>query len=384
MAADARDPDLAPFVGDVHLGDSFVIARPSRGVASLGYLTAMERDEAGRTGLKLLTPESLGLLELSRDAASESELWARILDRALGAAGLEPGRVGLAGRFPAGTVHAACSRLAEAGWRFEAAHELLRALRKSKTEEELASIRRTAAATVTAFRATASLLADSGRGEGGLELGNEPLTAGRLRAEIRSVFADRGLEQPHGNIVAGGRDAAVPHTQGASDRQLRPHESIVVDLYPKGRLFADCTRTFCVGSVPPELEQAHRAVLAALKRAQAAVRPGVAGWDLQLEVCESLGEVGYATPLSDPETTRGYVHGLGHGVGLELHEYPTFRKDRDEAGLLAEGDVFTPEPGLYDPQAGYGVRLEDLCDLGGTGLEILTDLPYALDPRAWT
>ena len=65
----------------------------------------------------------------------------------------------------------------------------------------------------------------------------------------------------------------------------------------------------------------------------------------------------------------GKVHGLLQVVVVQ-----------DEGGRL----VFTLEPGLYDPQAGYGVRLEDLCDLGGTGLEILTDLPYALDPRAWT
>jgi len=82
--------------------------------------------------------------------------------------------------------------------------------------------------------------------------------------------------------------------------------------------------------------------------------------------------------------TRGYVHGLGHGVGFELHEAPSFRASAGpKEGVLELGDVFTLEPGLYDPEEGFGVRLEDLVTLGEGGLENLTPLPYALDPRDW-
>ena len=91
------------------------------------------------------------------------------------------------------------------------------------------------------------------------------------------------------------------------------------------------------------------------------------------------------TQLSDPGTTTGYVHGLGHGVGFEVHELPHFRSVGPSATAPSQrGDVFTLEPGLYDPSAGWAVRLEDLVYLGGRGLENLTPLPYDLDPRAWT
>jgi Xaa-Pro aminopeptidase len=109
----------------------------------------------------------------------------------------------------------------------------------------------------------------------------------------------------------------------------------------------------------------------------------VRAWSLQEAACRLLARRGYATPISHPGTTSGYVHGLGHGVGHELHEYPSFRPESAEDGVLRRGDLFTLEPGLYEPAAGWGVRLEDLCRMGAAAPELLTPLPYALDPRAW-
>jgi Xaa-Pro aminopeptidase len=370
-------------VGDVHLGESFLLAGAG-GVVHLGYLTPMERDEAAASGLPLLTPEALEVTELSAETDSEDELWYRLLERAFDAAGIAPCRAALAGQFPAGTVHAVSTRLEGNGWRFEPGHELLRSLRKSKTADEIEAIRQAADATCEAMRRVATLLAAAKPGDGGLVLGSRPVTAALLRREVSLAFGTAGLEQPKGNIVAGGPDAGIPHSQGASERQLQAGESIVVDLYPRNRLFADCTRTFCVGEASGELTKAHTLVLEALRQAQAAARPGASGWELQRRTCELFEGAGYPTPLDDPGTTRGYVHGLGHGVGLELHELPSFRKRRGASGTLSEGDVFTLEPGLYDPEAGWGVRLEDLCLLAGGELEILTRLPYDLDPRAWT
>jgi Xaa-Pro aminopeptidase len=124
-------------------------------------------------------------------------------------------------------------------------------------------------------------------------------------------------------------------------------------------------------------------VLAALALAREMAAPMARGWDLQAAVCRQFESAGYATPLNHPGTQTGYVHNLGHGVGYELHELPVFRHVAGAEGVLAPGDVFTLEPGLYDPAGGYGVRLEDLFHLGAGGAEILTPLPYDLDPRAW-
>ena len=103
-----------------------------------------------------------------------------------------------------------------------------------------------------------------------------------------------------------------------------------------------------------------------------------------MAVCEAFTARGYATPLSEPGTLQGYVHGLGHGVGFELHESPSFKRHAEEEGRLEIGDVLTLEPGLYDPDpaTGFGIRLEDLVHLDEAP-ENLTPLPYDLDPRAW-
>jgi Xaa-Pro aminopeptidase len=175
----------------------------------------------------------------------------------------------------------------------------------------------------------------------------------------------------------------VPHSRGDDARVLRAGESLIVDLFPRGSVWADCTRTLCAGPPPPALAAAHEAVCAAQAAVAAAAAPGLRAWDLQLVACRVIGERGWPTPISDPDTTRGYVHNLGHGVGFELQEYPSFRKETGAEGLLATGDVFTLEPGLYDPDAGWAVRVEDLMHLGADGPEVLTPLPYELDPRGW-
>ncbi len=382
MAASATDPDLAPFVGAVHLGQSILAVRRDA-QPQLAYLTAMEREEAARTGLSLLSPERLELEQVRAQCSDAGGFWPEVLGRVLRTAGLETGRLGLAGRFPAGAVHYACSELTGGSRSFVPAHELLRELRQQKTRDESTEIRRVSAALVEAFSSVASLLAAAEEKGGRLTLEGAPLTVGHLRGEIQRVFASAGLEQPEGNIVAMGADAGVPHSQGASTRVVEPHAALVVDLFPKGRLFGDCTRTFCVGEPPADLARAHKAVHRALVEAEDGARPGTRGFDLQSRTCDLLEAEGYATARSHPGTTRGYVHGLGHGVGLELHELPSFRSRPGRTGQLHEGDVFTLEPGLYDPDAGWGVRLEDLCTLGSSGLEVLTPLPYELDPSAW-
>ena len=388
VARSARDPDLAPFVGPVHLGQSFLIAAPD-GPPRLGFLTPMEREEAAATGLPLLEPGALEVHRLLDEGLPPAPFLAEALARGLALAGLRPpGRLALAGHGPAGVLHEVCARLGERGWSFAAGNGLVLGLRKRKRDWELEEMRRVAAGTAAALRAVAALLAAAPERDGELRLGGEPLTAGCLRAEAARTLAGwpgGALEQPEGNIVAAGGEAAVPHTTGASGRVLRAGEAIVVDLFPRGGLFADCTRTFCAGEPPEALRRAHAAVRQVLARARAAVRPGVRGWDLQETTCRAFEAAGWRTQLSDPQTTHGYVHGLGHGVGYELHEQPSFRKAAGPEGVLAEGDVFTLEPGLYDPSGGWGVRLEDLVALGpGGALEVLTPLPYALDPRAWS
>ena len=381
VARSSGDPFLAPFARSAHLGHCFVVA-PRGGDARLGYLTPMERDEAAKCGLGLLDPQALDVERWARDNAAPDELLAQVLSRALQLMELAPGRLALAGCESAGKVVSICRLLEREGWSFAPGETIVYQLRKRKTPDQLDGIRRSAEGAAAAFHRVAGLLRDAVEQDGELWLGTR-LRIGRLRQEIATVIAEHGLEQPDGNILAAAEDAAVPHSNGSDRRVLRSRQSLIVDLYPKGELFADCTRTFCVGEPPEPLARAHATVVEVLELAREQARVGVRGWDLQEIVCRRLGEAGYATPISDRGTTRGYVHGLGHGVGYEVHEYPSFNQEAGEDGVLEPGDVITLEPGLYEPDAGFGVRIEDLYSVTANGVENLTPLPYALDPRAW-
>ena len=382
LAQNAQDSDLAPFTGHAHIGECLLVV-PRGGAPRLAYFTPMERDEAAGTGLDRLTPEELEVSRWQDERPEPADFLAAVAGRALDRAGIPAGRVALAGHGSAGTIQGACAALAREGWEWVPGNTLVRLFRKQKSAAELAAIRAAAAATCAAMRHVAARLAAAEERDGVLWLEGERLTVARLRAELSQVLAARGMEQPRGNILAPGEEGGVPHSTGTPDRALRPGEPIVVDLFPHGELFADCTRTFCRGTPPEPLARAYEAVDRALQAAYRAAADGVRGWSLQEEVCRIFQDAGYPTPISHPGTTRGYVHNLGHGVGFDLHEYPSFRKSTGAEGVLRQGDVFTLEPGLYDPEAGYGLRLEDLVWLGPEGPENLTPLPYSLDPRAW-
>jgi Xaa-Pro aminopeptidase len=139
------------------------------------------------------------------------------------------------------------------------------------------------------------------------------------------------------------------------------------------------TRTFCVGEPPAELVELHAVVELALDTSLAAIRPGIRGNALDALVCELFEQAGYPTTRSpagvDPSSIARYVHGLGHGVGLAVHEEPGLGRGGHEE--LQAGDVVTVEPGLY--RAGFGgVRIEEIVVVTESGCENLNTLDRAL------
>lgn len=386
LAPSAQDSDLAPFLpGPAHVGECLLVL-PRGSEPRFGFLTPMEREEAAATGLSLLTPQDLDISRWASELPDPAYFLSQVAARALELCGVSPGRLALAGHGQAGTLQAACAALSREGWAWVPGNALMTLARKRKEPAELAGLRESSEAVCNAFRAVARLLAAatvSEDGSGELWLEGERLRVARVRAEIARSLAGDGMEQPRGNILGPAEEGAIPHCSGTPERVLRAGESLVIDIYPKGRLFSDCTRTFCVGEPSEPLRRGHAKVREALEEANLRVRPGVRGWDVQEAVCARLEAAGYPTPISEPGTTRGFVHNLGHGVGFDLHELPTFKKASGAEGVLREGDVFTLEPGLYDPEERWAVRLEDLNHLTEDGLELLTPLPYDLDPRAW-
>jgi Xaa-Pro aminopeptidase len=251
--------------------------------------------------------------------------------------------------------------------------------RRSKNETELRGIRNAQRACEAALDASRELLRRAQANGGGLEVDGEPLTSERLKRVIEDVFADHGVEGSD-MIVAHGPQSAVGHNMGSG--QIAPGEPIVFDLFPKDKAtgcYADMTRTYVVGEPPEELQQWYDLVKQALEVSTAGVKPGVNGRSLYEQVCTIFQNAGYKTQLNkEPGEVLedGFFHGLGHGVGLEVHELPNMGRVGHD---LVPGDVITIEPGLY--RSGFGgLRLEDLVLVTKDGYEVITDYPYELTP----
>jgi len=245
---------------------------------------------------------------------------------------------------------------------------------------ELAGIRRAQRACEAAMDALRELLRDASQNGAGLELEWRPLTSERLKRRIGEVFNEHDMLVDD-FIVSHGPQSAVGHDMGAG--QISAGEPIVVDLWPRDRetaCFADMTRTFVVGEPPAEIVEYHRLCRQALEAAIGAIKAGVEGRDVFVGTCELFQANGYKTWLTKQPgevLDEGFIHGLGHGVGLEVHEEPGMgAASRDP---LVAGDVVTVEPGLYRPGFG-GCRLEDLVLVTASGAENLTDYPYDLTP----
>jgi len=252
--------------------------------------------------------------------------------------------------------------------------------RRVKNEAELEGIRRAQKAAEAGMGAAKEILGRAERSNGTLTVEGKPLTAELVKAEIRRVFDEHGMRSDD-FIVSHGAQTAIGHELGFGP--IAPDEPVVIDVWPKdpkSGCYADMTRTYVVGTPSEELSEYHRLVKEALDRSLEATKAGVPGVDVYNLVCELFESAGQKTSLSKKPgevLNSGFVHGLGHGVGLEVHEAPTL--GRGGSGELLAGDVVTLEPGLY--RAGYGgCRLEDLVVVTEDGAENLTDFPYDLEP----
>jgi Xaa-Pro aminopeptidase len=215
--------------------------------------------------------------------------------------------------------------------------------------------------------------------DGSLHDGDGVLTSERLHGAVRVFWSEHGLEGQL-PIIAGGAHGADPHDHGSG--ALFVSSPIICDLFPRSaqtRYHGDMTRTFCVGEPPQELVELHAIVEQALDESIAALGPGVPGRSFDGRVCDLFERAGYPTTRSpagvDPASIARYIHGLGHGLGLAVHEGPSL--GRSGFAELEPGDVVTVEPGLYREGFG-GVRLEDVVVITEHGCENLNRLDRSL------
>ena len=329
------------------------------------------------SGVERLLDDALGLSELIAEGRSRTDVDRELCVRAVAALGIHEASV------PVDFPLALADRLREADITLTPDEAIFRERRREKTEGEMAGIRRAAAVACQAMADTAGMFRESMVEEDSLVLGGELLTAERVRERIREVCARAGAPTPPDiMVIAAGPNAAIGHEPGAGP--LPAHIPIEVDLWPRDEqsgCWADMTRTFVRGEISDSIAQLHALVLDAHKRACDAVQPGVTGAELHGLACDVFEAAGHRTQRTRApgETLReGFYFGLGHGVGLEVHEPPDL--GLGDANPLIAGDVIAVEPGTVIPGVG-GTRVEDLLIVTPDGSECLTGtFPYDLTP----
>jgi len=336
--------------------DGLVVSSPS----SIFYLSGFR----GSTGVLLVTAERAVLLSDSRyrlQAKEQArdcefvEVEQRLMSRA-GQVGKEAG-VRRLGYDPA---HLTCQRKEELGTGSEGmeltpAAGLVEKLRAVKSPQEIDCIRSAAALADQGMAHMTSLLRPGTR-ERDVALQGE-FTMRRLGAEAA----------PFDVIVASGPRSALPHAD-SSTRELEEGDLVVVDLGARVDGYcSDMTRTFAVKRAFPRAEEIYAVVYQAQRAGAAAVRAGA--------ICSAVDRVARSI-VTEAGYGDCFGHGLGHGVGVEVHEAP--RLGKDEPTELVPGNVVTVEPGVYLSEVG-GVRLEDLLVVTPHGSETLNG--SALSPE---
>ena len=346
------------------------------GKSGKGYLavSSMEYGRAKRDARvdEVLSFDELDVMNLARELKSGGRALAAATTRLLERLGAANSPVAV----PPNLAVVYADELRARGLAISPDAGLFAGLRRRKTKEEISSIERTQRAVEESCARAVGILRESEVAEDGtLVYGGETLNSERLRSEIDIELLRRGCAA-EGTITASGAQAADPHERGQGP--LMAGESIILDIFPAdkaSRYYADMTRTFVKGEPSEELQRMYDAVLESQEAALAMVRPGVNGRDIHKKVSDVLHEAGYETLLHDQKPgeplQRGFIHGTGHGVGLEIHEAPRVSTADEE---LVPGDVVTIEPGLYYPEIG-GVRIEDLVVVTEDGCRNLTQFP---------
>jgi Xaa-Pro aminopeptidase len=247
--------------------------------------------------------------------------------------------------------------------------------RSRKTKEEIAALQTALRVAEAGLRRGLEVLkASRANRRGFLYWGKIPLTSERLRAEMDAAVLHAGGSPAH-TIVAGGLQGCDPHERGHGP--LRAHEAIVLDIFPRhatNHYYGDLTRTVVRGRASEALKAQYATVQSGKRWVMTQMRAGADGASLQKALIARFASAGYPTEQRDGRWV-GMFHGVGHGLGLDLHESPRFA-----AGKLFAGLSITVEPGLYYPGVG-GVRIEDVVIVGKNGVRNLTRFEEELELR---
>ncbi len=344
---------------------SLLIKKQNMGATLI--VIGMERDEAAASGLQIIERSYFNLPKLMQEECGNKLVaHARMLASIFQELEIT-GRVGVYGREEQGFTLALFkeleSRLPELDFIGESTPNLLQTAQITKDMQEIRRIRDISEKALSVVAETRNYISSHTVNNGQLKTKTGvPLTVGDVRSQILRWSVESNLENPEGIIFATGRDAAIPHSRGQDEAPLRVGETIVFDYFPceyGGGYFYDFTRTWCIGHTSPMIEKLYKEVITAYDLSLNSLCVGQHCSATQKLVNDYFENQGHNTTRNHPGTNRGYVHTLGHGIGLSVHEHPRLSETASQNDIIQAGMALTIEPGLYYPEDKFGIRVED-------------------------
>lgn len=346
-----------------------------RGRPAVMLTNSMEIENARQSGLDVITYDELKIFELWAQYRDDRDMqlvkiWERYFERF----GFSEGRVGVYGFGSLGASWETLKLLSQHFPKLEFVGERQQTIFDvavaTKDADEIKLLKDIGQRTNLVMQAAWDFIGGHrADGDTVVKPDGAPLTIGDVKRFVRIKLLEYELEDPEGMIFAQGRDAGFPHSHGNDAEPLRLGKAIVFDLFPrdmKTKYFHDMTRTWSIGYAAPEVQKAYDEVMTAFNAAMSAYKVGEKTSRYQEIVLDVLEECGHPTGRSHPGTTDGYTHSLGHGLGIQVHESPSFTHLRDD-DVIQLGNVFTIEPGVYYPERGFGIRVEDTLYVAENG-----------------
>jgi Xaa-Pro aminopeptidase len=385
--AGIHNPAMVYFIGTgVHISAADVIKK--RGEPAILFHGPMERDEAAKTGLVTRSYANYSAKELFKQAGGDqARVEALMYKSMLQDAGVSKGRVALYGQIEFGKGIALCETIEalvpQISFVRMMRDDLLARAMSTKDVKEIEQIREIGRITTRVVARVADYLTGQKvHDEMLVDKKGDPIQVKDIKKKINVWLAEEGAENPEGTIFAIGKDGGIPHSAGNGADILRVGVPIVFDIFPcqaGGGYFYDFTRTWCLSYAPEVVHKLYGQVRSVYETIIAELEANQLFVKYQRRACELFEAMGHVTVMTNPETEEGYVHSLGHGVGLHVQEIPFSRLYGPMDGRLISGTVFTIEPGLYYPSKEVGVRLEDTYWVTPEGkIEKLVDYPMDL------
>ncbi|MFH1681784.1 MAG: Xaa-Pro peptidase family protein [Candidatus Eisenbacteria bacterium] len=273
-------------------------------------------------------------------------------------------------QFPVGPAE----ELRELGFKVRVKPDPFVPERQRKTPQEVRMITEVQRKTEKALETAIQWISSASVRRGTLYVGGRPLTAEMVRKRIHLQLMEEDCIGAS-TIVACGDQAIDPHNTGSGP--LKANSPIVIDVFPRSQTsyyFADITRTVVKGKASETVKKMFRTVREGQRIAFSMIRPGVRADKVHEAIVEYFKSEGFETGVRNGRL-QGFIHGTGHGLGLEIHEPPRVSKVKL---TLQAGNVVTVEPGLYYKGHG-GIRLEDLVLVTAQGNRNLTHAPKILE-----